>query len=192
MTLADFEALKDFILLKNPYFSKGYANAFKENVENIVWSRGISGELIPVAPRDDFGNYFYLRNDEGIIHEQRPGIMQYGAGHTQYLDTIRVNIVGVLKEGDAMLVVDNIINTVAMYESQVRRQDITLRLVTSNWNREQIVISELSGIDANDINAALKRLGRHVVFKVIVLFSKLRTPTSCINDICQPCSIPTD
>lgn len=187
MTLQDFEALKDFILEKNPYFQKGFANAFKENVTSTVLARQLSGDLLIVSPQDSYGNYFYIRNDEGIIHEPKTGAMTYGAGHTSYMDTIRVNIVGIMKEGEPLLVVDNIINTVSMYKPN--GDGTLLRLVSSNWNREQIIISELSGMEKNDIAGALQRLGSHLVFRVTCLFSKYRTPTSCINDICLPCEI---
>lgn len=185
MNLLDFEALRDFILLKNPYFDKGFANAFKENKTNWIWTRDISGDLISVAPQDTYGNYFYLRNDEGIVHTPKPGISTYGAGHTTYLDVMRVNMIGVLKDGDPFAVVDNIINTFGMYQPS---KDITMQLISSNWNREQILINELSGVKDNDIMAALQRLGEHLIFKIIVSFSKYRMPTSCINPICTPCN----
>lgn len=184
MTLLDFEALRDFILLKNPYFQKGFANAFKENVTNTVLSRQKSGDLLIVSPQDSYGNYFYIRNDEGIVHQPKQGIMQSGAGRTSYMDTLRVNIVGIIKDGDPLLVTDNIINTFAMYDPG---KDTIITLVSSNWNREQIIISELAGMEANDIAGALQRLGSHLVFRTTALFQKLRVPTSCINEICAPC-----
>lgn len=184
MTTLDFQELADFILLKNPYFQKGFANAFKENVTNTVLSRQKSGDLLIVSPQDSYGNYFYIRNDEGIVHVPKSGTSTYGAGHTNYQDTMRINIVGIIKDGDPLLVTDNIINTISMYKPGT---DTMLQLISSNWNREQIIISELAGMSQDDIAGALQRLGRHLVFRTTCNFSKMRFPTSCINPICPPC-----
>jgi len=185
MELTDLEALKDYILAQNPYFQKGFANAFK--VRNVgsdsnskVFSRDKSGDLVVVSPQDTFGNYFYLKNETGITYRAAYAIT---GTDTVYEETINIAFVAFLKEGDNMKVANNIKNTLMMYNK------CSVRAIPVNvvWNREQIIIEELAGISDDDIAAALQRLGSWTVVKLNFQFIKPSEVSRCIEDICSVC-----
>lgn len=185
MTTKDLENLRDFILAKNTYFQVGFANAFKVRSlgsanNGLIFSRAKSGDLIAVSPQDTFGNYFYMRNDEGIIRVPTTPI----AGTKQmFKDTIKINLVAILKQGDPMAVMDNITNTLGMYK------DCTTNAtgLSYNWNREQIIVDELSGVKDDDIAAALQRLGEHTIMRMTFSIYNLATVNDCMESICPEC-----
>lgn len=185
MTPQDLENLKDYILEKNIYFQVGYANAFKnKNIgsdsNGIIFSRQKSGDLLAVSPQDTFGNYFYMRNEEGF---QRVPTTPIAGTKQMFKDTMKIWFVAFLREGDPMIVVDNITNTLGMYDGC----NTNTQGLSYNWNREQIIIDELSGIKDDDIAAALQRLGGFTVVRLNFSIYKLSTVNNCIKPICTTC-----
>ncbi len=185
MTGLNFEDLRDYILDKNPYFKQGFANAFKvKNIGNdsngVIFSKNKGGDLVAVSPQDTFGNYFYLRNEEGI---NLKAVGQMTAEYPLYTDEITVHCVGFLKDADSFLVVNNVRNTLLMYKNNAFRAFPN----KSVWNREQIIIEELSGVRDEDIAAALQRLNNYTVFKITFVLTAPFIVSTCIKDICVPC-----
>lgn len=182
MTLRDFEDLKDYLLEENPYFDTGFANAFKiRSGEKAGWILAKKGnDLIAVAPQDTYGNYFYLRNDEGITLSPTVAV---SPKYPAYTETIRMWVVCMLKQADAMLVANNIVNSISIYNSCTS----TLRAQNINWNREQIIADELSGLKQEDIAAVMQRLSDWVIVRVQFNYSTIRNVSKCIVSPCEIC-----
>lgn len=185
MTLTDLEALKDYILAQNTYFQTGWANAFKvrnvgSNNNGLVMARTKSGDLIPVSPQDTWGNYFYMRNETGIVYRAAGALTNK---ITIYEQSLNISLVAYLKEGDMMKINNNLINTLMKYNNCLDRT----APIQTIWNREQVIIEELSGLRDDDIAATLQRLKDWVIVKLNFVFQSIYTPNLCIEDICADC-----
>lgn len=181
MTTNDFILFKDFILSKNTYFNKGYANAFKDSVSNYPLARNESGDLDIVFPQDTEGAYFYIRNNEGIKHIPDSKLADTGVNRISFWDSIVIEVVAVMRNADAYTIANNLRNTAMWYSGM----DVVP--VATNWNREQIVIDEMRGCEEEDIAKALKNLSNHTIVRVQMVVKKTYTPTKCITDPCKDC-----
>lgn len=173
----DFEKLKDFILDKNPYLNAGFANAYKDDATQAIYMRE-NLELKPVFPADNYGNYFYLRNEESIRHEAQleQRTTDNGAQRLTFLDAITVQVVAIVKDADAYQLIENLVNTAMMYEGAY------VQPLTTIWNREQIVATELKGMKADDVQSALQRLRDETIVRITMNVSKYFIPGNCIEN----------
>lgn len=173
----DFTALRDFILEHNNYFSTGYANAYKDDNTHAVWVK-VGRDYKRIMPADALGNYFYLRNDTWIKHEAKEPerITDTGTHRLGFLDTMSVQLVAVVNNADAYKLVLNLRNTVLMYSQ------LNVVPVTSSWNREQVVSTELAKMKIEDVNAALQRLKDETIVRLALSVSKSYIPSECINE----------
>lgn len=183
MTTADFTALKNFILEKNTYLGEGYANAFKEAESNKVFARSSSGDLIAVFPNDTLGNYFYIRHDNGLSFSANLAARatDCGPGRLGFNDTATLQIVAIVKNADAYSVIDNLRNTAMMYTG------MDVIPTAAIWNREQVLLEEMSGAEGSEKQAALKRLKDETIVRVTCICGKTYTPSTCIKDPCKNC-----
>lgn len=179
MTGQDFIELKDYILSKNTYFDKGYANAFKDSNSNYPMARMESGDLNIVFPQDIDGNYFYLRDSAGVQYQIRDGLELSACDGAVFSDNIDLFMVCVMKEVEPYILLENIRNTVLSY-SKMRVVPVGAR-----WNREQITIDEMAGCDETDIAAALQRWDKQSVVRLQLRITKKWTQNSC--PIVNPC-----
>ncbi len=177
MLYEDFELFKDFILDKNTYFNHGFANAYKDDIGQAVYVRS-GKDRQRVMPADNLGNYFYLRNDAWMKHEAKElqKITDTGTQRLTFLDTMSVQLVAVVNNVDVYQLIENLRNSVMMYEV------LDVHPVTSSWNREQVVATELAKMNAEDINAALKRLKDETIVRIGLSMNKIFIPGSCIKE----------
>lgn len=177
MTREDFEAFKYFILGKNPYFSRGYANVYKDDTTQAIWARN-GKDVQPVLPNDMVGNYFYLRNEAGVKHEAMPAerLADSGTQRLLFTDMVTVQLVAVVNNADEYILVENLRNTAMQY------QLLSIEPVSSKWNREQVIIEELAKMRSDDIQATLQRLKNETVVRLTLKVSKIFVPGNCIND----------
>lgn len=177
MIKQDFEQLKNFILDNNDYFHKGFANAYKDDVSNAINVQQ-GKDVLSVLPADNLGNYFYLRNDAWTKFEPKhpERLSDTGTQRLSFLDTISVQLIAVVENADAYILIENLRNTAMMYK------ELNVQPVTGSWNREQVVASELSNMSSSDINAALQRLSNETIVRVSLSISKTFVPSSCINN----------
>jgi hypothetical protein len=177
MLQQDFEQLKDFILQKNPYFSKGFANAYKDDTTNAVFVKD-GKDIQRVMHADTLGNYFYLRNDAWTKHETKEPerLTDTGAQRLTFLDTMSVQLVAIVSNADAYKLIDNLRNTAMMYPK------LDVIPVASSWNREQVVSTELAKMTAEDIHAALQRLSNETIVRIALSVCKSFAPVNCIID----------
>ena len=177
MKQQDFEELKDFILSKNEYFTEGFAFAYKDDITHTVQVKGAK-DVKRLLPSDVLNNYFYLRNEPQLKHEPKDSerLTDNGAQRLTFLDTQIIHLVAIVNNADAYQLVENIRNTAMMYEA------FNVRPMTTSWNREQIVFSELSKMGAVDVNAALQRLKNETVVRIQLSISKIHIPSSCITN----------
>lgn len=180
MTSADFIALKGYILEKNPYFKKGYANAFKEDVTKQVIAVNKS-DFIPLMPNDTLGNYFYLRNDGDIRHAIQDKERLADCKILTFLDSINVHLVAIVKDADAWTLLTNLRSTLLSYKGM----DIVP--TSSSVIREQVVIGEMRGQNEEDIAATLQRLKKETIIRVTMSVNKSFTASSCIVNVCKTC-----
>lgn len=173
----DFEQLKDYILDKNSYFRIGFANAYKDDTANDVWVR-TGKDLKKILPADVAGNYFYLRNDAWLKHEAKEPerLTDTGTQRLTFLDTMSVQLVAIVNNADAYQLIENLRNTVLMYDR------LSVIPVTSSWNREQVIATELSKMRVEDVHAVLKRLKDETVVRLSLSVSKMFIPANCIAE----------
>jgi len=175
MTTSDYSKLKDYILSENPYLNTGYANAFKDNKSNMIFARDVSGDLALVFPSDTDGDYFYLRNDEGITFRER----SFAGCTPAFDDTILINMVFVLRDADINVLLSNIRKTLVSYTG------LEVKALSANWNREQILIDEMSGADENEVLRALQRLDNQTILRIRTQVTGSYVPNNC--SIVNPC-----
>lgn len=173
----DFEQLKDFILEHNTYFHKGFAHAYKDDTTHAVWVRQ-GKDSTRLMPADTLGNYFYLRNDAWLKHEAKEPerMTDTGTQRLAFLDTMSVQLVAIVNNADAYILVQNLRNTAMMYDK------LHVVPVTSSWNREQVVSTELAKMRMEDINAALQRLKDETIIRIALSVSKTFIPSACITE----------
>lgn len=178
MKAQDFEALKDHLLLKNKYFSCGYANAFKdEKTDKVAVVDG--NRFVYLMPDDSLGNYFYLRNEATMSH----GFLRKTAdcAGDVYTDTLTAYLVAVVKEAEPFALIENLRNTLASYKG------LGLQVTQSMWNRESVVIGEMKGAEEDEVLKALARLKNETIVKITVQISMEFATSNCINEICKNC-----
>ncbi|OSZ79106.1 hypothetical protein CAP35_12895 [Chitinophagaceae bacterium IBVUCB1] len=181
MQQADFEKLKDYILEHNTYFSKGFANAYKdEQTAKVMVSRG--SDKIVLLPADTLGNYCYLRNDMQMKHQPQESqrLTDSGTQRLTFSDTITAYLVAIAKNADAYQLLENLKNTCMAYA------DMSVVPVSSNWNREQVMHEELQGMKQDDVQAALQRLKQETIVKLQVNINKHYVPSNCIVNPIKP------
>lgn len=171
----DFELLKDFILEQNSYFNAGFANAFKDEVNGMVFAMD-GKDRKPLLPADNMGNYFYLRNDTWARHEAKETekITDTGTQRLTFLDTMSVQLVAVVNRADAYRLIENLRNTALMY------QQLNVVPVTSSWSREQVLATELARMRPEDVNATLQRLKEETIVRLALAVSTTYIPSTCI------------
>lgn len=177
MLLQDFEKLKDHILEQNKYFSTGFANAYKDDTTNAIYVQD-GKDRRRIMYTDGSGNYFYLRNDAWTKHEAKEPerLTDNGAHRLTFIDTMSVQLVAIVNNADAYRLIENLRNTVMIYNP------LNVIPVTSSWNREQVVATELSKMPMEDINAALQRLTDETIVKLSLSVSKIFIPENCIAE----------
>ncbi|MCB9047168.1 MAG: hypothetical protein H6550_13630 [Chitinophagales bacterium] len=173
----DFEYLRDHILEHNKYFSTGFANAFKDDTTDAILIKD-GKDMRRIMFADGLGNYFYLRNDTWSKYEakEQERVTDNGAQNISCLDTMSVHLVAIVNNADAYRLIENLRNTVMMYEP------LNILPVTSTWNREQVVASELYGMPMEDINATLQRLTDETIVRLSLSVSKMFIPGNCIKE----------
>ena len=177
MIKEDFELFKNFILDHNDYFHKGFANAYKDDVINAVNVKQ-GKDVLRVLPADNHGNYFYLRNEAWTKYEARhpERLSDTGTQRLTFLDTMSVQLIAVVENADAYLLIENLRNTAMMYK------ELNIQPVTGSWNREQVVSTELAKMSTTDVNAALQRLTDETIVRIGLSVSKIFVPGNCISN----------
>lgn len=177
MTLTDFEQFRDFILEKNTYFTIGFANAYKDDTNHAIWVKD-GKDFNKLMPADTLANYFYLRNDAWLKHEAKEPerLSDNGTQRLSFLDTMSVQLVAVVNNADPYKLVQNLRNTAMMYSH------LNVVPVTSSWNREQVVSTELAKMRMEDVAATLQRLKDETVVRIALSVSKTFIPSACIAE----------
>lgn len=182
MTTADFIALKDYFLQTNPYFSDGYALAFKDDETNMIFQRDDAG-FRAVFPLDNKGNYFYFRLDSTVSVQESIAerVVDCGTARITFLDSLIVQMVAIVKEADEWTLINNIRNTAMSYG----QYDVIP--TTYIPIRELVVSSELSGVEGEEMRKALTNLKSETIVRVTLNIRKRYTPSDCILNPCKSC-----
>jgi hypothetical protein len=173
-----FENLKEFILSKNAIFHKGFANAYRDELRNAIYAR-TEQELIAVLPNDSLGNYFYLRHEDTIQHEalQAERLADSGSGRLSFLDIATIQLVAMADKACAYTMVENLRNTLMMYEGMNAQP--TSSLVESS----KVIMAELPRNEQQ--LAILQRLKNETIVRITIKATTLFTPSNCINNPCN-------
>lgn len=182
MTTRDFELLKDFILSKNTYFDNGYANVFKDSDTKKIFTRS-GNELVCVFPNDNLGNYFYLRNEAGIQYQPQLAerVTDSGPARLLFNDNVSVQLIAVVKDADAYVLLNNLRNTAMMYK------EMNVIPASAIWLSEDVIVTEMAGSEAKDISAALQRIKNETIVRLTLTVSKQYIPNNCIVNSCKNC-----
>jgi len=177
----DFEKLVAYILQRNAYLSKGFANAYRDNASgNVMVDKG-SDKLV-LLPADTLGNYCYLRNDTQMKHVaiEAQRLSDTGTQRLVFNDAMTAYLVVSVKNADAYQLLENLKNTCMAYP------EMNVVPVGSQWNREQVLTDELSGIKPDDLRASLQRLKNETIVKLQLSISKEYIPSNCIVNPIKP------
>lgn len=175
MQREDFEQLKNFILDKNEYFSYGFANAYKDDVSHSIWVDKGSDKL-KLLPADNLGDYFYLKAEPSVkyIPKEKERLSDVGTQRLAFLDQHTVHLIAVVAKADSYLLIENLRNTFMMFEP------FSVVPAQSTMHREDIIVSELQGLESRDIQATLQRLCTETIVKMTLEVSKVFVPSNCI------------
>lgn len=180
MTKADLTAFKDFVLSNNKYFDTGFEYAFKDEETRKLFAQQ-GNEWVCVMPRDEVGNYFYLRVDSGLSFAQdlQGRATDCGAGRMGFNDLMIMQWVAVVKDADEFKLLNNMRNTAMSYTG--------LNIIPTGAQivRELVMTSELAGLE--DLNIALKNLKNETIVRVTLNVNKKYVANTCIVDICKDC-----
>lgn len=182
MRTADIIAFKDYILKLNTYFQVGFYNAYKDLEAKKIFAKEDAGsaEHKAVFPEDKFGNYFYIRNEGEISHQEKFD-ERLSDCSSAYNDSLSITLIAVIGNVDALTVIENLRNTCNKY------RDLKAIPSNSNFNKEKIIKEEMSGFDAKVIADAMKRSGKKVIIRMRLTLNKVFIPTNCIVDPCKNC-----
>lgn len=180
MTRAQVIAFKNHILSNNDYFANGYAIVYKDEEGRVI---AYDNAPTPVMPNDTLGNYFYLRydGDNRLVAKQTERLTDCGASRILFEDTLTVQLVAVVADAAELTLRNNLINTAMAYTGIIAIPTL------ANLNREQVVLAELKGMEADNIQAALQRLGNWTIIRLTLNLIDQYTPTDCIDEPCKNC-----
>lgn len=172
------ENLKEFILSKNNIFHKGFANAYRDELRNAIYTK-TDHELIALMPNDSLGNYFYLRHEDAIQHEalQAERLTDTGSGRLSFLDTATIQLVAVADKACGYTLVENLRNTLMMYEG------INAQPISSLAESSKVILAELPRNEQQ--LAILQRLRNETIVRITIKAATLFTPSNCINNPCN-------
>ncbi len=171
--------LKDFILLHNPYFDKGFSDVIQDDENGII-----NNNFEPVFPNDIFGNYFYLRIPQKMQFDYNNaynmGDNWLGVGVLS-----RIILVAYAKNSSPDLLIENLITTIGRY------QEINHRLLSATYQADTVIIQEMSGVkDKGNVKKALQNFDINtalisIEFNVDIpfVFQQLK----CITNPCKTC-----
>jgi hypothetical protein len=181
MTSQDLESFKDFILERNPYFSTGYANAFKDGETSGIYAR-VNGNLKSIFPDDRVGNYFYLRNDPNAQFISKSGLSDCGSDKAIYDDRLTVYLVAIVNDADEFSLISNLRNTSLLNKGMI------VIPTGAMWLRENVVLTEMSGFEDEDKMKALARLKGQTIVRLQLQVTKEFIPSKCIINPCKECN----
>lgn len=183
VTKQDFIDFKDFILLKNTYFDRGFANAFVlPSSGRVVMEFG--NELANVFPTDTEGDYFYLRLDNGVSFNRNDAkaATNCGTGRTGFDDIATVYLVASVKKADVWTLINNLRNT-SMWFTGFNAYPTGVLTTT-----EEVIANELRGATEEEIKAALQRADSHTMVRLSLSVQKTYVANTCITDPCLNCN----
>lgn len=175
MNKQDFEELAAYILLHNKGFAKGFANAFKDELNNAIWTRD-GGDMKCLMPVDVYGGYFYLRSESAIKYEAKydERVTDSGVQRLIFQDSMIIYLVAMIDNTDENKLIEDLRNTCMSYNY------MNVIPLSASWNREQIIAEELSEMKEADVRAALQRLRNHVLVKLTLNVTKYFVPANCL------------
>lgn len=175
MNKKDFEELAAYILLHNKGFAKGFANAFKDEFNNAIWTRD-GGDMKCLMPADVYEGYFYLRSESAIKYEAKydERVTDSGTQRLIFQDSMVVYLVAMTDDIDEHKLIEDLRNTCMSYSS------MNVIPQSASWNREQIIAEELYKMKETDVQAALQRLRNHALVKLMLNVTKYFVPANCL------------
>lgn len=166
----ELERIKELILQYNTYFSKGFANAFKD-------SKGVrQGETV-VFPNDTLGDYFYFRYPNNYrITQTRDGSINDCTTITNVIS--QVICVACVRRANSDALIGNIISVLASSGAKVTE---------AIGQKHVVIVQELQGMAKEDIEKASQNVSADYTI-VCVKFDVQQTfypvPLNCLQDPC--------
>ena len=168
--------LKEFILSKNTYLTKGYDSAYVDSEGNINDGKEA------IFPDDQLGNYFYLRLPKNITFNYDNNFKVNDCDRPLVTNT-QVILVCCMRDADPDLLMGNLLSTVQKFDPLITIQSGILK-------SEEVVTQELSKIKKENLQAAFQRLdANYTIISITFMmsagfqFSKL----TCLTNPCKSC-----
>lgn len=168
------DGIRDFILSTNTYFSKGYTDVFVNQAGQI----GNDKEI--VFPSDYRGNYFYIRTAGNSPFSQNANNRMSDCSIALSLG-LNCILVATMKGADKYRLSENLIYTLQKYTNN------NLLLSNITLDKEDVILSELSGAGEDVQVEALKRSGDYTIVSIAFSTNIVFSPKdlSCIQNPCS-------
>lgn len=178
MITAKLTQLKEKILQNQQYFAQGFVNVMQHPENGII-----SNKETIVFPADNLGDYFYFRVPKDIDLRLSPQdtITQCASG---YITGAEIYLVACVSDADPEQLVVNLINLLR----DKCGGELVLRSFSTN--PEAILMRELSGIEKENIEAALQRLDpSHTIVSITFSITSVipYIKPDCLPDPCKQC-----
>lgn len=175
-------SIKEHILQYNPYLTQGFNHAWQDEQNGEVYAQK-GKEFVAVFPNDSLGDYFYLRTPQKVsFSESKEFVISDCYKGTGMIG--QVVLVAMVRDADADGLLNNLINTVQLYDNE------TIALNSAVYQNEFVVIQELAKMSKEAMEAALARIKPNMTM-VSITFT-IKAPfryrkLSCMTKPCKPC-----
>ncbi len=167
--------LKDWILLYNPYYNKGFANVFQDDQTGII-----NDGSQTIFPSDTFGNYFYLRLENEVKFRYTTDSNISDSQLSLRVDT-PVILVALCKDGKPDTMIENLLTTIGRY------QQVNMVFASATYQSDFIILRELSKIKKENIQHALQSLDMNstlISIKFSISFPFVFQQLKCLQPPC--------
>lgn len=177
MTSKDFQALSDFILLKNPYFQHGFGLAVKEVEEDVIRI----GEQT-LFPNDRLGNYFFMLSDGRFTINDKKKLSDCGPVKLSANNSLTVKVLAIVDGVDEWALANNLLNSLTVYNGL-----FTVSPTRATVNRAIVTREVISGFSKDTQYRLLSRWKNEAVVSVEANIYKPVMLDGCIVDLCKDC-----
>jgi len=171
--------LRDFIILKNPYFDKGFTDVVQDDETGVI-----NDNNEPVFPNDIYGNYFYLRIPQKMqfVYDN---VNNMGDNYLGIGVSSKIFLIAYMRSASPDTLIENLITTLGRY------QEITTKLINATYQADTIILQEMSGVkEKGNVQKAIQNFSLDNALISIEFNASIQytfQQLKCISNPCKPC-----
>lgn len=170
--------LKDWILRYNAYFDNAYPHVHLHDKIGVVASNDLR-----VFPADNLGNYFYFRLPNKVTFDYNQNLSISDSSNAIGLKA-NIVLVACVRNADADQLSYNLAATIGRY------QDLNIRIIDNVYDKDDVVIQELSKMDSKEnLQAALRGLSDNMTIVSLTFTVSMPYIFQQLNCLTHPCKI---